>query len=114
MPADDHDLQATKDALERLRRAGSNLGRPLQMDFFVAVPDEPSGVSVARLATALGFTTSVEQDSSSGHWTCYCTKTVVPSFEMVTTIERQLDDLARPMGGHIDGFGSFGNTPDVP
>ena len=40
------DHAATKEALERIREDGSDLERPLSMDFFVAVPDERSGEAV--------------------------------------------------------------------
>lgn len=85
----------------------------MKIDFFVAVPDEASGQSVAAAARALGFATSVEQDSDSGVWTCYCTITIVPSFEAVRAIEVQLDEIGRKVGGYADGFGSFGNAPSA-
>jgi len=104
------DADATRAALERIARDGSDLGRPLKMDFFVAVPDESSGHVVAARAATAGFETSVEQDSETREWTCYCTKVLVPSYQAVVAIEAQLDSLARDIGGYSDGFGTFGNA----
>ena len=101
---------ATWEALQRIARDGSDLTRPLSMDFFVAVPDETSGQIVASRARVLGFETSVEQDSETGAWTCYCTKVLVPTYESVVAIESQLDSLASNVGGYVDGFGTFGNA----
>lgn len=105
-----HDEDATKAALERIARDGSDLDRPLKMDFFIAVPDETSGRAMAARAADLGFDTSVEQDSETGDWTCYCTKVLVATYEAVVAIEEQLDSLARDIGGYADGFGTFGNA----
>jgi hypothetical protein len=101
---------ATRAALERIALDGSDLNRPLDMDFFVAVPDAAAGAVVAARAVSLGFATNVEQDVESGEWTCYCTLRLVPAFDAVVAIEEQLDALAHDVGGHADGFGTFGNA----
>ena len=106
----DQNNDATRQALERIAKDGSDLSRPLQMDFFVAVPDEKSGHVVAARASKLGFGTSVEQDVESHEWTCYCTTVMMAAFESVVAIEAQLDSLASDVGGHADGFGTFGNA----
>ena len=102
--------EATRAALERIARDGSDLHRPLKMDFFVAVPDERGGHTVAARASELGFDTSVEQDSETGQWTCICSKVLAPGYEVVASIEAKLDSLARDIGGYADGFGTFGNA----
>lgn len=101
---------ATGDALRRFVAEGSELTRPMKIDFFVAVPTEAAGTQMAARATAMGFSTSVELDED-GEWTCYCTKTLVPSYAAVAAIEEALDEVARELGGYADGFGSFGNGP---
>ncbi len=101
---------ATRAALERIALDGSDMSRPLDMDFFVAVPDAAAGNVVATRAAELGFATNVEQDAESQEWTCYCTKRLVPTFDAVVAIEQQLEALARDVGGYADGFGTFGNA----
>ncbi|MCA9590947.1 MAG: ribonuclease E inhibitor RraB [Myxococcales bacterium] len=101
---------ATRVALERIAQDGSDLGRPLKTDFFVAVPDESSGRVMAARASDLGFDTSVEEDAETGDWTCYCSKVFIPAYQAVVAIESKLDLLAREIGGYTDGFGTFGNA----
>lgn len=103
---------ATRAALARIARDGSDMTRPLEMDFFVAVPDVHAGKVVAARAAQLGFVTSVEQDAESGDWTCYCTKELVPRFDAVVAIEQQLDAIGRDVGGYADGFGTYGNADE--
>jgi len=107
MPVDEN---ATRAALAQIARDGSDLNRPLSMDFFVSVPDLATGKAVASRTRELGFSTDVEQDSETGDWTCYCTKVIVPTYEAVAAIESTLDELASDMGGFADGFGTFGNS----
>ena len=101
---------ATRQALKQIELDGSDLGKPLLMDFFVAVPSELAGNEVARAATAIGFDTSVEADDESGEWTCYCTIKMVPELFAVLQVEERLDEIGRSVGGKADGFGTFGNV----
>ena len=101
--------QGTVDALDRMARDGSDMTRPMRIDFCVAVPSEQAGHAVGHRAAALGYEISVDRDADDGVWTCSCSVWVVASYDNVTRIEQQLDALGREHGGHIDGFGSFGN-----
>jgi len=101
---------ATGDALRRIAETGSDLAKPMKIDFFVAVPSKDTGDKIALKARDLGFATSVEMDDEDLEWTCYCTKVLVPEYDEVVKIEHQLDSIAKEFGGHIDGFGTFGNA----
>ncbi len=87
---------ATMAALERYREQGSDLSRPMEVDFFVATPTKEAAEAVAQLVTPRGFVTKVERTEATGGWTCYCTKTLIPSYANVREIERELDAIARP------------------
>jgi len=103
---------ATGKALRLIAKNGSDLTKPLEMDFFVAAPSEEAGVSIALKAGELGFTTSVELDDEDQEWTCYCTMVLVPDYSEVVKIEQQLDSIAKEYGGYADGFGTFGNAEE--
>jgi hypothetical protein len=97
------------DALRNLVSHGSDLAKPMLIDFAVAVPTVESGKAIAALVSALGFQPDVYHDEETNSWSVYCSKTVVPTYEEVVAIQRQLDDLSRPFGGKSDGWGTFGN-----
>lgn len=103
---------ATGNALKRFAKMGSDLTKPMEMDFFVAVPSKDAGNKVALKVRELGFATIVEQDDETRNWTCYCTKVLVPEYSEVVKIEQQLDSVAKEFGGYADGFGSFGNAEE--
>lgn len=44
-------------------------------------------------------------------WTCYCTCTMIPTYESMISTQKTLEDLGRPFGAKPDGWGSFGNAP---
>jgi hypothetical protein len=88
-----------RSTLRRYRAEGSDLSRPMEIDFFVAVPNKEAAESVAQHARSLGFKTNMEPTAAKGEWTCYCTKTLVPSFDNVRAIEHELDAIARTRGG---------------
>jgi regulator of RNase E activity RraB len=100
----------TGEALREILKNGSDLTRPMEIDFFVAVPSKKTGNQVALKAKALGFKISVEQDDETGDWTCYCTKTLIPEYSKVVKIEKQLSSISKVYGGYSDGFGSYGNV----
>ena len=101
---------ADGDSIRRLVHEGSDLAEPMSVDFFVAVPDEKAGRAVAAAAERLGYRVTVEQDGDDPTWTCYCAKTMLVTREAVTEAQRQLDEIARPLGGKADGWGTFGNA----
>jgi hypothetical protein len=101
---------ATAEALERIARNGSDLGKPIEIDFFVAVPSRRAGDLVASHARDLGYRCSVECDSVTKRWTVYCSITMIATLAEVVRAEKQLDAIAVPVQGYCDGFGSYGNS----
>ena len=103
---------ADGDALFQVVAAGSDLSEPMDIDFAVLVPDEAAADDVAEDAEAAGFTTEVSWDEEAGEWTCYCTKTMIASYEGVKGTQEELRALAAPHGGVPDGWETAGNAPE--
>lgn len=109
------------DALRRVAADGSDLSKPMQVDFMVAAGDAESGRRIAAAAERLGYRTEVvrdaddeddvvEADADEHPWTVYCTKTMILTYAAVVEAQEELDRLGRPFGGHSDGWGTFGNA----
>jgi regulator of RNase E activity RraB len=99
---------ADGDALRRVAER-SDMSQLMTIDFFVNVPNEPSGEEVARLAAERGYTSVVEFDEDSQQWTCYCTKRLVPTYDAIVAAQQELDNLSAAFGGRSDGWGTLGN-----
>lgn len=101
---DDEDGDALRRVAER-----SDMSQPMIIDFFVNVPDEPSGREVARMAAQRGYTSVVEFDQDGQQWTCYCSKRLVPTYDAIVASQQELDNLSAAFGGCSDGWGTLGN-----
>jgi len=106
----DYPNNADGDALRRIATDGSDMSKPMVIDFSVAVPDEISGNHVASAARSAGYDSHVLQDKDSGEWTCYCTKSMIATYESVVSIQEELNEISRPFAGYTDGWGTFGNV----
>ncbi len=109
---DNYPNDADRDALRRVASMGADMSRPMDIDFFVAVPDQQAGDSVARLASGRGYRTQVVHDEEDDAWDCYCTKTMFATYDGVVEVQRELDELSRPFDGRCDGWGTPGNAAD--
>ena len=106
---DTYPNDADGDALRRIAENGTDMTKPISIDFAVSIPDQSAGESLASKAEKLGFSTDLWQDSDSGDWTCYCSKTMLATYEGVVSTQAKLDELAAPLGGFSDGWGTYGN-----
>lgn len=100
--------------MRRIASEGSDMSRPMDIDFFVDVPDLETGQRVAAAAETLGFRAQLSQDEESGVWTCACSKSMLATYEGVLSAQGELEDLASSFPGcTADGWGTFGNAePD--
>lgn len=103
---------ADGDALQRVADHGSDMSKPMLIDFMVAVPSDAAGRAVATEARTAGFTTNVSEDEDDGSFTCYCSKTMVATYDSVIAVQDQLDELSRPHEGRSDGWGTLGNVSE--
>jgi regulator of RNase E activity RraB len=97
--------------LRQLMATGSDLSAEMEIDFCVSAPDESSGLEFSVEAQKMGFHTDVEQDSKTGDWTCYCTKTMVPTYEEIVHIQELFNAIGKDFNCFSDGWGTFGNNP---
>lgn len=100
----------TGNTLREFQKHGFDLSRPMEIDFFVAVPSKSAGEKVALKAQALGFQVSVEQDDETKEWTCYWAKKMILNYHDIVSIENDLMSISKPLGGCVDGFGTYGNV----
>ena len=102
---------ADGDALRRFVESGSDLAKPMSIDFQVAVPDENAAKGLAEIAYKLGYRVRLyPSPECSLPWTCECSARMMASYDAVIAIQKE-SDIASPFGGKPDGWGSLGNKP---
>jgi hypothetical protein len=105
----DRPQDADGDALRRVAADGSDLSKPMTVDFMIAGRDEASARAIAAAAAALGYRTEAQYDD--GRWTVYCAREMLLTYDSVVAAQAELDRIAQPLGGFSDGWGTFGNGP---
>ena len=111
--ADSYPNDSDGDALRRVANDGSDMSRPMLIDFQVAMPDESAARALGDTAARLGYDVEIyDSPECSLPWTCQCSKRMVATYDGVIAVQQQLSELSAPLGGHPDGWGTFGNRSD--
>jgi regulator of RNase E activity RraB len=105
-------------ALRQILSTGSDLTRPMYVNFHVATPSREAAEEVGRAASRLGYRVSIYIDEAKQNatpdqrpWTCECSTRMVLSYPAVIAMQVELAELSRPHGGLPNGWGTFGNGP---
>jgi hypothetical protein len=92
--------------LTELVRAGSDLGRLHEMEFFLYLPDRPAADAVAEQLTGEGFAVEVRPAEMSGEWLCLATRQMSPVLDELHRLRRHLSAVAESRDGAYDGWGA--------
>ncbi len=99
--------------LRRISDCGDDLAIAREVDFSLLFPTDAAAETFQAQARLLGFRCLVAeiepQDGLS--WDVTASIEMTPSHVGITDRERQLADLAEPLGGVSDGWGFMGTQP---
>jgi hypothetical protein len=99
---------ANGDLLKEVQAAGLDLSQPREIDFFhLFDAEQPAAAMVEAVRSsvpAVGIV--VEEQPKRGEWQICTTVVMVPNYDNVTGMERQLDAIAKRFGGRGDGWGA--------
>jgi regulator of RNase E activity RraB len=100
-------------ALRSVASNGSDMSKPMYIDFQVAMPDEKSARQLAVAAGKLGYRTRVYSSIECRlPWTCECSTRMLATYEGVISVQDELAMISAELGGVPDGWGTFGNSPN--
>jgi regulator of RNase E activity RraB len=92
--------------LSRLRKAGSNLSKLHNIEFFLYFPYRDTAEKAAIVLRNAGFEVSVERAAQGDAWLCLATKTMIPEPAELQRIRFEFVALAASMNGEYDGWGT--------
>jgi len=110
------DIPDTPDgnALRSLVAHGSDLSRPILMNFQVAVPSEEAAKGLGDVALKRGYRVEVYASPKCKQpWTCECSSRLIATHDSIIAFQEELARIAKPFGGFPDGWGSFGNSDET-
>jgi hypothetical protein len=93
--------------IERLRAAGTDPFQPHEVDFFMAMPSEAAGRTVAALLEAQGYRVDVKpapDNPGDQPFSLHFTKSIRLSVPGMKELTAHFQALAREHGGHYDGW----------
>jgi regulator of RNase E activity RraB len=109
----DYPNDSDGDALRRVERDGSDMSKPMSIDYQLAMPDAKSSEAVAKLARELGYHVAIyDSPECSLPLTCQCSTRMLATYDGVLAVQAELNALSKPFGGFVDGWGTFGNGPN--
>lgn len=103
---------ADGDALRRVAEGGSDMSKPMEIDFHIAFEKQAGAEAVAEAAAKIGYSATVYRDEEDDLWTCECSKEMLATYDGVIAAQSELDALSAPHGGHGHGWGTFGNVEE--
>ena len=92
--------------LGQLKKAGSDLAKPHNIEFFLYLPSEAAANTAASRIREHGFQAAVKPPLKTAGWLCFATKTMVPELSELQRIRRDFERLTRELGGNYDGWGT--------
>ena len=111
--AETYPKTADGDALRRVADGGSDMSKPMEIDFHIAVADKAAAERIAEAAAEIGYRPSVYRHEDDDPWTCECSKVMLATYDGVTAVQKELQALSEPHGGYCDGWGTFGNVDEA-
>ena len=92
--------------LVQLRKAGSDLSKPHQIEFFLYFPSQDAAEQGAAQIRNTGFDAKVQLSAKGDSWLCFATKRMIPDLASLDKIRIQFEALAGKLGGEYDGWGT--------
>lgn len=93
--------------LTQLRNAGSNLGKPHDIEFFMYLPNEAAASRVATRLRVDGFGVAVSPAAGSGSdWLALATRSMVPEAKELARLRNLFTLLSSAEKGNYDGWGT--------
>ena len=92
--------------LNQLKKAGSDLSKPHNLEFFLYFPTETSANQAAKDLKIEVDDVEVQPGAKSRNWLCFATKRMVPEHDKLVSLRKRFNEIAHEGGGIYDGWGT--------
>ena len=94
------------DNLEELVRAGSDLERPHEIEFFLYLETRADAEAAATAVQREGFSAEIRPTETESCWLCLATRTMRPELTELRQLRARFTALTEASGGAYDGWGT--------
>lgn len=98
--------------LAELTRAGSDLDRSHEVEFFLYFPNRGAADDAAEQLRAEDFVVEVSPSEGSEDWLCLATRSMRPTIGELQRLRRHLEAVAQSRDGAYDGWGTTISNED--
>lgn len=91
--------------LEQLKKAGSDLSKPHNIEFFLYFPSESGAKQAAAKIKEMGLDVEGQPAAQGTGWLCLAKKTMVPELTALQKIRHE-SSIANMLAGEYDGWGT--------
>ncbi|PYX07164.1 MAG: hypothetical protein DMG88_15610 [Acidobacteria bacterium] len=95
-----------RSVLVQLRRSGSDLLKPHNIEFFLYFPTQSVADKAGTSIRSSGFEVEVKKAAQGETWLCFATKTMIPELSDLQRIRHDFMTLAASVSGEYDGWGT--------
>ena len=92
--------------LVQLRKAGSDLSKPHNIEFFLYFPAQSVAESSSLKVRDAGFEVEVKKATQGDSWLCFAKRTMIPALTDLQRIRQNFVEFAGSMNGEYDGWGT--------
>jgi hypothetical protein len=92
--------------LAQLSKAGSDLKKPHDIDFFFYFPTQDAAEKAALKLAALSLSTKIDRAAKGSDWVIHGNKTMVPSEAELQKLRRMFEEIVATQNGEYDGWGA--------
>ena len=92
--------------LDQLKKAGSNLSKPHNIEFFLYFKTEKAAKSAADEIRNEVSSVNVQLGAGGEDWLCFATKEMIPKHSELVRLRKRFNDIALKRDGEYDGWGT--------
>jgi len=101
---DEPDLD--QQVLDQLKKAGSDLSKPHNIEFFIYFPTEASANDAVKDIKVEVDNVKVQLGADKKNWLCFATKRMVPDHDKLVALRKRFNEIAHKGNGEYDGWGT--------
>jgi regulator of RNase E activity RraB len=100
------ELSLDGQVIQQLKKAGSNIDKPHNIEFFFYFPTLDAAEKIATTLNAEGFTAKAQPAAKGNDFVVLATKSMVPSDTELTALRQKFNAMSAAEKGDYDGWGS--------
>lgn len=97
-------LEGDQQVLAELRKAGGDLAKPTEVNYYLYFHDKRAADTAAAHAGAGPLVATVRRAVDTSAWLCFVSGTMIPSEAAIHAHTVRLVEIARQYGGEYDGW----------